>query len=340
MAEPSTARPDEAEISSRPVRPRYLAAFLGALAGMFVIYYACLVGLSATGNLPPPAFTNSICIDEKFAFLRQHPPESPNLLVIGSSVAWRHFDGATVVRDAPAIRPFSGAFCGLHAGQSAYAANWLLDRLPSVRDVLLIATPQDFDDCTTEPAAFFDRQDVGDYVFRHTSSWWFYTRYFALGSLLRNSAEIADKRSGKNRIDPLVFDRYGSGPLNTSRNRGRLLYGDVTGQDPACFAALAGLSARLRQDGRRLMVAATPLHPLWKAQYDPQGLMLARFSNAIQTALSANGGQYWDSNPSFLPNENLFFDAIHLRWAAVPDFTEALIKAFGFGSASEMSWNK
>jgi hypothetical protein len=322
------------------VRPQYLAAFLGALAGAFLIYYTCLFSLLATGNLPPPAFTNSICADEKIEFIRQHPPESPNLLVIGSSVAWRHFDGATLVRDAPVIRPFNGAFCGLHAGQSAYAANWLLDRLPSVRDVLLIATPQDFGDCTTEPATFFDRQDVDSYVFRHTSPWWFYTRYFALGSLLRNSAEIADKRSGKNQIDPLVFDRYGSGPLNTSENRGRLLYGDVKGQDPACFAALASLSARLRQDGRRLMVATTPLHPLWKAQYDPQGLMLARFNNDIRTALNANGGQYWDSNASFLPNENLFFDAIHLRWAAVPDFTGALVEALGFDSASETFWNK
>ncbi|GGC67756.1 hypothetical protein GCM10011504_52170 [Siccirubricoccus deserti] len=319
---------------SNPVRPWYLVSFLGSIAGIFILYYMSLWTLSAVGRLPPPAFTNSICIDEKFAFLRQHPPVSPTLLVIGSSVAWRHFDGVTAERNSPGTVPLNGAFCGQSANQTVYTANWLLDRYPTVREVLFIAAPQDFDDCTTPPTASFNRQDVDGYVFGGTSPWLYYTRYFSLVSLIRNAIEIADKRSGENRIDPLVFDRYGSGPIESDRNRGRLLYGDVERLDPACFEALSHLSVKLQQEGRRLMVASTPLHPQWKLQYDPQGQMRNRFNSGILAALRTGGGQYWDSNLSFHLDETLFFDAIHLLWDGVPKFTEALARAFQFGSVA------
>lgn len=322
MAEPPDTGPGPGR-----VRPWYLVAFFGSILGMFALFYGGLFALAATGNLPPPAFTNSICVDEKLAFLRREQPEAPSLLVIGSSVAWRHFDGQTVTRRLPGTVPLNGAFCGQTMDQTAFSAAWLLDRYPTARDVLLIVAPQDFDDCSAANGAYFDREDVDDYVFDGASPWPYYTRYFSLESLVRNASGIAAKRSGANQVDPLVFDRYGSGPLDSATGRGAQFYGKVAGLDADCFTALSQLGARLAQEGRHFMVASTPLHPEWKATQDPQGLIQARFNAGIRKALLASGGEYWDSNQALSLDAGLFFDSIHLRWSGVPRYTDALIRA-------------
>ncbi|SDB72040.1 hypothetical protein [Belnapia rosea] len=322
-----------AEASPRSVRPGYLLAFLGSLVGMFALYYGVLLTLSATGNLPPPAFTNSLCIDEKFDFLRRERLAEPNLLVVGSSVAWRHFDGRTLVRDAPGLVPLNGGLCGLSVNQTAYATAWLLDHYKNVQDVVMITAPQDFDGCTGKPTAFFDRADVDDYVFGDASPWFYYTRYFSLVSLTRNASQIAGRRSGADKVDPLVFDQFGSGPLGTDGGRGELLYGEMKQPDPACLTALSQLAARLHEEGRRLFVAVTPMHPQWRQRHDPDGRLLRRFAGSIRTALNGHGAQVWDSNQSLALNDWEFFDAIHLRWIGVPRFTEALVRAFDMTAA-------
>lgn len=318
----------KAEAAPKPVRPSYLLAFLGTLLGMFALYYGVLLTLSTTGNLPPPAFSNSLCIDEKLHHLRLSQPTEPTLLVVGSSVAWRHFDGETLVRRSPGAMPLNGGFCGLSVNQTAFTADWLLDRYNHVQDVVMIASPQDFTDCTDKPSAIFSREDAEDYVFGGASPWFYYTRYFSLVSLARNAISIADKRSGANRIDPLVFDRFGSGPLGADSTRGALLYGRVGQPDPACFEALAAMSRNLQAEGRRLMVAITPLHPDWRAGFDHDGLLLRNLGDGIRGALQGTGARFWDSNQTLALDASAFFDAIHLRWQAVPRFTAALLQAF------------
>ncbi|WP_052388965.1 hypothetical protein [Belnapia moabensis] len=325
---PQTPYETVAGTAAAPSWPGYLATLLGTIAGMFALFHGVLFSLSATGNLPPPAFTNALCIDEKFASMRLERPAAPTMLVVGSSVAWRHFDGDTVTHASPGTVPFNAGMCGRTINQTGYATEWLLEHFGTVRDVVLIASPQDFDACPASSTAFFDRHDVDDYVFGGASPWQYYTRYFSLASLVRNAVSIADKRSGADRIDPLVFDRYGSGPLGGEGVRGSLLYGKVADADPACLEALSRLGEALRQQGRRFMVVSTPLHPEWRRLNDPKGEYLGRLSGAITTALAGSGAEYWDSNaaPSLAAGD--FFDAIHLRWTAVPEFTGGLVKAF------------
>ncbi|MDJ0387857.1 hypothetical protein QMO56_07005 [Roseomonas sp. E05] len=317
------------------VRPRYLAAVFGSALGALALFYAALFTLKATDNLPPPAFSNSICVDEKLAFHRQHPIGEPNLLVIGSSVAWRHFDGAVLVQDSPTTKPLNGAFCGLSVNQTRYVADWFLDRRPSIQDVLLITSPQDFENCTTTRTALFDAEDVEDYVLGHGTPWGYYLRYFDLLSLARNAREIAAKRSGENWVDPLVFDPYGGGPLDTRRNRETPLYGMVRNLDSACFDALGRLSARLQQEGRRLMVASTPLNPEWKASGDPEGQTVTEFTHRIRKTLAGNSlAEFWDGDAAQVVGPAGFFDAIHLRWSAAKTYTAALVKALHPGMTS------
>ncbi len=181
---------DSAPASAPTTAPLgYIGSLLGGLLGALATFYLLLLTLLATGHLPPPAFTNSLCIDEKLSFLREHPVASPELLVIGSSVAWRHFDGAAVANGAQGMRPLNGGFCGLHANQSVYVANWLLDHQPTVRQVVMIASPQDFAECHKKPEAVFDRADVSNFVYGGASRWPYYMRYFSPGSLLRNALQ-------------------------------------------------------------------------------------------------------------------------------------------------------
>nr|WP_244308932.1 hypothetical protein [Pseudomonas duriflava] len=303
------------------------------MTGALAVFCLGLLGLSTTDNLPPPAFSNSLCVDEKLSFLRERPVTSPNLLVVGSSVAWRHFDGAAIVNHDPSARPLNGAFCGLHANQSAYVANWLLDREPTIKQVLMIVDPQDFAGCWKIPNEVFNRDDADQYVYGQASRWGYYMRYFSPGSLVRNSLSVKDQRANRIEFDPLVFDRFGDGPLMTENSRG-LLYGRPEPLDQTCFDALTALSERLHQEGRSLTVVSTPLHPDWKAQQDPTGTFLADFDRRLVSALASTNAQYWNGDKEWTATPTAFIDAIHLRWSAAQDFSAALAKQLYLAKAS------
>ena len=248
-----TAQPQAAPADRAAMGPAYLIWMGVGLFGSLALFASLILGLRVTGNLPPPAFSNSLCADEKLGFMREHPVPAPNVLVIGSSVAWRHFDGQTVAERAPGVRPLNGAFCGLHANQSVYVANWLLDRETTVEQVLMIVDPLDFAGCSTVATAVFDRRDADAYVYGQGSAWLPYMRYFSPGSLLRNARTVKAQRAGQVEFDPLVFNRYGDGPLDTQNSR-ELLYGQPEPLDPTCFAALDSLAQRLKREGRPLTV--------------------------------------------------------------------------------------
>lgn len=312
------------EGGSRAVAPAsrgYIVALVGAMVTTLAAFYLTLLALLATGNLPPPAFSNSLCIDEKLSFMREHPALSPNLLVIGSSVAWRHFDSAAVANNAQGIRPLNGAFCGLPANRSEYVASWLLDRHPTVRQVLMIAAPQDFAECSKKPAVVFDREDVDNFVYGGASRWPYYMRYFSPISLVGNARKIKNERTNL-----MVFTRFGDGPLNTTRALETLGYGPPEPLESACFQALRSLAIRLQRDGRQFMVVTTPLHPDWKAQVDPDGTFFADFDARIRGALKATNARYWDADKEWKPARTAFTDAIHLRWSVAQDFSAAVAR--------------
>lgn len=319
-----------AAAGAAPVSPRYLLTVLASGVGALAAFCLFLLGLGATGNLPPPTIANTLCVDEKLAFHRANPPGSPNLLVVGSSVAWRHFDGEAVARAAPGVEPLNGAFCGLRANQSAFAAEWLLDRLPSVREVLLIAAPQDFEDCRARPTAVFNREDADSFVFGNSWLLPFYLRYLDPRPFLRNIGTVAAQRRNDVPLDPLVFDRYGDGPLDTAVTRDTLNYGPVPAYDPACFAALRALARQVTAGGMRMMVATTPLHPEWKSRHDPDGESRAAFEAGLLDAITGTSSAYWDGDAAVPLPASAFTDGIHLRWSAAKQFSTEMTRFFRF----------
>jgi hypothetical protein len=305
----------------------YLAWLLAGLLGALAAFYFVLLALRATDNLPPPAFTNSLCVDEKLSFLREHPARSPNLLVIGSSVAWRHVDSATVARVAPGLRPLNGGFCGLRANQAVFAANWLLDRQPTVEQVLMIVAPQDFAGCRKNATAVFDREDVDRFVYGSgASSWPYYLQYFSPSSLIGNARRVKDKRANLIELDPLVFTPFADGPLDTKSSQPTLSYDQPEALDSACFSALKSLATRVHQEGRQLTVVTTPLHPDWKAQHDPSAAFLNDFDAKLLAALQPTHARYWNADREWKTDPASFTDAIHLRWSAAKDFSAVLAR--------------
>lgn len=301
----------------------YLLALFGGLICSLAAFGLTLLGLDRSGNLPPPAFSNSLCVDEKLNFLRDHPVESPDLLVIGSSVAWRHVDGDELVRNSPTSIPMNGAFCGLFANQSVYVGNWLLDREPTIRRVVMVIDPQDFAGCWKVPDSVFNRDDADAYVYDKASRWPYYVRYFAPVSLVRNALTVRGQRSGENEWDPLVFDQYGGGPLDTDNSR-RLLYGKPDALDHNCFDALSTMANRLQREARKFFVVSTPLHPEWKSRYDPNGSFLAQFDSHVKRSLKGSEAAYWNADSELETPASDFVDAIHLRWSAAQRFSAAL----------------
>ena len=313
-----------AEAGQRRIRAGYLLGMFAGLFGMLGGFAVLLAWLNHTDNLPPPAFSNSLCVDEKLHFLRHNPIADPNLLIVGSSVAWRHVDGDVLIEQTPGLRPLNGAFCGLHANQSSYVANWLLDREPSIRQVVMIVDPLDFAGCWKVPDAVFDRTHADQYVYQQASRWGYYMRYFSPRSLLRNAQTVKAQRANEIEWDPLVFTRHGDGPLEPQGDRG-LFYDKPDPLDDSCFAALGQLSKRLEDEQRQLLVVSTPLHPQWKAKVDGDGSFLARFDAKLNAAIADNThAQYWNADREWVAPPAAFVDAIHLRWSAVQGFTVAL----------------
>ncbi len=303
---------------------RYLFAVILGATFALLSFLGLLVALQWYGMLPPPAISNSECADEKLAFLRRNNPHDPNLLIIGSSVAWRHFDSSVATRMAPGTAPLNGAFCGLHANQIAYTAHWLLERIPSVKQVIMITAPQDFETCEA-PAEVFDADSADKFVFRQASIWPFYFRNFDPVSLARNAQNIADRRANRPTPNPLVFTEYGDGPLHGDVATG-LVYGKLVGLDPACFVAFRAMALAFKAQHRSFMVVMTPINPAWRALYDSDRTWMKAFRTNLSNALSGTNAQLWNANADIGLQQAAFTDAIHLRWSAVGPLSQMIMQ--------------
>lgn len=297
-------------------------AALGALYG----------GIAQTEYLPPPPLSNTLCVDEKLAFLRDQPAQQPDFLVAGSSIAWRNVDSSVLARAMPGSRPVNGAFCAMQIHQAAMAAEWLIEQWPSIDKVLMVTGPQDFINCS-DSASAFDLEDASRFVFEREATWPFYLRYFDPVSFVRNAVLRAKKPNDQlTQARATALTAYGDGPL-TSRGGSRLGFGYLPRLDQRCFDALQSFAQELSGDGRELMVIATPLNPKWKATYDPEGAGGNGFANRISKAVTGTGATYWNADEAgVVSSPEAFYDAIHMRWFSAGEFTEQILREIHSGA--------
>lgn len=297
---------------------RYLAIVTATITLTAACFAGILLVLDLAGSKPPPAFTNSHCIDEKLAFFRQNPPAHPTHLIVGSSIAWRNIATDVVAEEHPNTRPLNGAFCGLSFNQSAFAARFLLQRYPTITDVLVVIAPFDMGACRSNKTNLFDTADVSAYL-SGANDLQFYFKYFDIFSLFVNTFGEKD-----------VYTTHGDGPLNTDQPR-RLVYGPAPAIQRECEAALAEFAAELTRNGKRLLVVTMPLLDEWSDKYDRDSKERVDFAAKIQRALNGSSATFWDAWSRITPAADGYIDATHLQWSAVPSFTRQLVAATGFG---------
>jgi hypothetical protein len=329
------------ESSAAPVtaefRPRYLLAMVAGVALVVVSFVSMLVVLQKLSRLPPPAFSNSLCEDEKLLDLRdRHRSDTPNVLAVGSSVAWRHFDGTAVVKGSPGALPLNAAFCGLRISQTEYVLPWLLRQYPSTREVVALVVPQDFQSCSKPEVPVFDLVTAQDFFDRRSWFWSYYMRHFSF-SFFWNAAIIKEAREGRPGYT-LFQDKFGSSPIDpfAPGSFRELWYGALTDLDPECFAALRRIALHLAEGRQRLVVATTPLHPEWVERYGDRGALIDEFNRRITEALAGTRAVFWDGHTAMGLAGEEFVDAIHTKWAAAQRFSTALVAATKLGSSAEL----
>jgi hypothetical protein len=318
----------------RPVQPVLLQAkqshwkaavtyFIGCLStviGCYAALLCALLFLRATGNLPPPIVTNNLCFDEKLQWMSHELPSSPpDLLVFGSSVAWRHFDGRQAIESGVAKNPYNLGFCGMRLSQTAFLIKYFLNKrqFQFPARVIIIASPLDFEGCSSPEEQVFSKKEADDTIFSRRPNWELYLKNTEPVPLVRNARVIKTMRAGA--IDPMLFTKYGDGPLDLS-SRG-LLYGPIKMFRQNCFVALGNLGRWLSEREIQTTLVLTPLHPQWLSKYDPNRRVLNELRSRLSEALNNANVHVWDASEDNSFAESDFIDAVHLRWSAVARLT-------------------
>jgi hypothetical protein len=304
----------------------YFLACLGTVLGCYALFLSVLLLLWANGSLPPPIVTNNLCFDEKIHWMSYELPSStPDLLVFGSSVAWRHFDGGQAIESGLAKNPYNLGFCGLRLSQTAFVARYFLTKQKfqyPVR-VVIIVSPQDFEGCVSAEEQVFSKPDADEAIFSRTHGWGLYWKNVDPVPFVRNASAVKAMRSGANDLNRLMFTRYGDGPVDSTHSRD-LTYGPVTNLKQECFVALKDLVQDLSGHKIRSTLVLTPINPQWLSRYDPNRRILSEVRSRLSEALKKSDVRVWDASENKSFSELDFTDAIHLRWSAVGRFMTAM----------------
>jgi hypothetical protein len=294
----------------------YLLWAAATVIGLLSLYLFALVGLARTQLLPPPPIINNLCADAKLQFLRDHLTDSPSLIVVGSSVAWRDIDGQRLLGDGRL--PLNAGFCAAQANQAAFVTRFLMDHLRSVRTVIAVFAPQDFRACSKTRARLFDVNDASAYIFHRTWIYGLYLRYFDPVSLVRNVHRLSL------RLPDLAMDRFGDAMLRSSGSR-PVIYKGFGAYDESCFGALHDMALSVSARGGELLVATAPVNSEWITRFDPKDRVVPEFSTRIAKALKGTRAVFWDGAKAFPTTPADFTDnALHLRRSVAIHYTTAL----------------
>ncbi|MDJ0387009.1 hypothetical protein QMO56_02690 [Roseomonas sp. E05] len=297
---------------------RFLSAFLLLVLGGIAAAAAAHVALARKGLLPPPPLAATWCIDEKFAYLREVPLEQFTLFAIGSSATWRNLDMPLLERRLPGTRALNAAPCYLHIDQTAYMAEFLLERMPRVDTVLAVVAPRDFEACPASQRAFFDPHLGGAYLGGEVPSWLPYITGLRPIYLAREAIEQENLPPGP---EAVALDGRGSSILRKPH-----FWRPAPAFDPVCYEGLAALEEAVTSRGARLVVASLPVMPEWGERFDPDGTLVETWLRDMRAALRQPETLLLDGRALDWGDER-FADPVHLLYPHHTPFTEFIARA-------------
>ncbi len=300
-----------------------LAGFGALVGGLTAVGVA--VAHFAPGNMPAPAISTLVHMDEKLRFIRERPALDPTILAVGSSVTWRQTAGGAFDAVAGTAGSFlNGGTAFLQIHQTRAMARFYLNHFQNVRTLLVMTSLADFGDCTTQPEYLVAQEDAARYAFDNWPAPYFYFRYVSPQRYVRTAMTLAERRTPL--TGDLYLDSYGSGPLQVPDTMKRGLRYDKIARDPACIAALDGLVADTEARGIRLVLVFAPIHPEYRALYRADITWLEGVASRVAAAGKRGEKKAivldMIREPSFAESD--FFDAFHLQWNAVKVLSERI----------------
>lgn len=269
-------------------------------------------------NLIAPAISSVESVNEKFRFIRRRPNLDPQVIAVGSSIAWRHIDGAAFSAGTGAAF-LNGATALLAVHQTRSLTRFYTDIFPRASTFVMLTNLTDFGNCSRD-GALFKPADAERYVRRDWPELVFYMKYLTLAryySAFSIWPEVTVPFTGDR-----WQDEFGSSPLQVA-DRG-LRYGPLK-FDPTCIEELKLLSAEVRASGRQLAVVIMPVRPGYLLQYPNARLRLATIVHEIEPKLRRDGNLLVDLREADF-GEPDYWDAFHLQWSAVQRLSTGLSK--------------
>ena len=307
MVPARAGHPRDARAEALAGSRRFLLAFLILVLAGVAAVAAAHVALARHGLLPEPPLAATRCIDEKFLMLREAPLDDRTLLAVGSSTTWRNLDVALLERRLPGTRAYNAAPCYLHADQTAFLAEFLLERMPQVDTVLAVMAPRDFEGCPASQTDFFDPDLAGAFLSRAVPVWLPYVSGFRPPYLWRE-ARTTWRGGPPHPGETAREDATGSSILTEKQNwRPPLVI------DPGCYEGLTRLEAAAARHGARLVVATLPVMPAWAAAEDPDGTGTGRWMRDVAGALKRDDSLLIDGRPLGWGDER-FADPVHVLY--------------------------
>lgn len=303
--------------------PKVRNYFIGLIGGCVLTLAALAAGfgtLAWSGRLAAPPISKIEFLDEKLRFLRNHREIDPSLVVVGSSMAWRQFDGAPFAAQLGQGHVLNGATAFLKVHQTRFLTTFYMDHFPRLKTVILMLGPPDFQNCTSIPAELFDRDDASGYVFDQDPPAAFYMRYFSPAHYLRRARNYGEREIPL--VGDLFMDRYGSGPMQWTPGMMRGLRYGKQRFDSACVDALMTMLPEIAGRGIRPVVVFSPVHPEFRQRY-PDTMHHLRAVVARVRKAADPGVDILDMSESDFPPSD-FFDAVHLQWTAVQRYSSQL----------------
>ena len=284
--------------------------FLGGLVAITVIAGTFVVAMKFwPQNLIAPAISSVDSVNEKFRFIRRRPELDPQIISVGSSITWRHIDGAAF-STATGSAFLNGAAGLLAVHQTRSLARLYMDLFPRASTFVMLTSLPDFSECN-QGRNFFDSEDAKSYIRAERPELFYYLKYLTIARYYTAS------RIWPQETVPFAgsrwLDAFGSSPLQTA-DRG-LRYGPLA-FDAACIEELKQFSSELRKRGRQLAVVVMPPRPEYRARYPEASVRLDTLVDEVEPQFHSDGNLLVDLRDIDLPSSD-YWDAFHLQWSAV-----------------------